>query len=118
MRRLRHLAVMAAFSAAISFSVAGLVPASARADGSGMDGMKMPMDKGSKPAKGKLVGNKICPVSGDKIDPNGPRYTYKYKGKTYNFCSPDCVDDFKKDPGKYIKKMKQTKTGTGEVKQH
>lgn len=50
------------------------------------------------------VGNKICPVSGDKI--NGDvKATYEYEGKVYNFCCPMCIEEFKKDPQKYIKKV-------------
>lgn len=30
--------------------------------------------------------------------------TYKYKGKTYFFCSKECLEKFKKNPEKYIKK--------------
>lgn len=52
------------------------------------------------------VGNKICPVSGEKIDEK-LKATYEYDGKLYNFCCVSCVDDFKKDPQKYIKKVEQ-----------
>lgn len=52
------------------------------------------------------VGNKICPVSGEKIDEK-IKTTYEYEGKVYNFCCPMCVADFKKDPEKYIKKVKE-----------
>jgi len=31
------------------------------------------------------VGNKICPVSGEKIDEK-MKATYEYEGKVYNFC--------------------------------
>ena len=41
------------------------------------------------------VGNKICPVSGDKIDEK-MKQTYEYKGKIYSFCCPDCIEEFKK----------------------
>lgn len=54
------------------------------------------------------VGNKICPVSGEKIDEK-MKATYEYKGKIYNFCCPMCIDEFKKDPGKYIKKIEEEK---------
>lgn len=50
------------------------------------------------------VGNKICPVSGEKIDEN-LKATYEYEGKIYNFCCAMCVDAFKKDPQTYIKKV-------------
>lgn len=53
------------------------------------------------------VGNKICPVSGDKIDDEGRKATYEYNGKIYNFCCPMCIETFKKDPEKYIKKVEE-----------
>lgn len=54
------------------------------------------------------VGNKICPVSGEKIDEK-TKATYEYKGKIYNFCCSMCLDEFKKDPEKYIKKIEEEK---------
>lgn len=54
------------------------------------------------------VGNKICPVSGEQIGQEGMQpATYEYKGKIYNFCCPMCIDSFKKNPEKYIKKAEQ-----------
>ncbi len=50
------------------------------------------------------VGNKICPVAGEKIDEK-TKATYEYKGKVYNFCCSGCIDEFKKDPDKYIKNV-------------
>ncbi len=47
----------------------------------------------------------LCPVSGEKIEQEG-KYTYEYEGKVYNFCSAGCVEEFKKDPERYIGKMK------------
>src|SRR3989338_10148461 len=52
------------------------------------------------------VGNKICPVSGEKIDEK-MKETYEYNGKTYNFCCPMFIEDFKKDPEKYIQKVEE-----------
>ncbi len=52
------------------------------------------------------VGNKICPVSGEKIEEK-TKTTYAYAGKIYNFCCASCIDDFKKDPEKYIKKVEE-----------
>ena len=55
------------------------------------------------------VGNKICPVSGDKIPPSGEKgdmgevVQYEYNGKIYNLCCKMCVKDFKKNPEKYSK---------------
>ena len=50
------------------------------------------------------VGNKICPVTGEKIN-DKLKVTYEYEGKIYNFCCAGCPDEFKKDPQKYIKKV-------------
>ncbi len=52
------------------------------------------------------IGNKICPVSGEKIDEK-LKATYEYKGKIYNFCCEMCIDSFKGDPEKYIKKVEE-----------
>ena len=49
------------------------------------------------------VGNKICPVSGNKVDEMGEPFKYEYNGKIYNLCCKMCVKDFKKDPEKYRK---------------
>ena len=47
------------------------------------------------------VGNKICPVMGNKIV-EGQEVKVEYKGKIYNLCCPGCVEEFFKDPEKYI----------------
>ena len=52
------------------------------------------------------AGNKICPVSGEKIV-DKLKATYEYNGKIYNFCCASCVGEFKKDPEKYIKKVEE-----------
>ena len=59
--------------------------------------------------KAVAVGNKVCPVSGDKIPAPGEESAmgepvqYEYNGKIYNLCCKMCVKDFKKDPEKYSK---------------
>lgn len=45
----------------------------------------------------------ICPVLHSKAS---KRYSYEYGGKTYYFCCAGCIEEFKKDPQKYISKMK------------
>ncbi|MDO8662956.1 MAG: YHS domain-containing protein [Candidatus Omnitrophota bacterium] len=67
------------------------------------------------------VGNKICPVSDEKINEK-TKVTYEYQGKIYNFCCPMCIDPFKKDPEKYIKKVEEelqtgSKQGSGQQEQ-
>lgn len=48
--------------------------------------------------------NKFCPLEPDhEID---PKVTTVYQNKTIGFCCADCIDEFKKDPEKYMKKLK------------
>ena len=56
------------------------------------------------------VGNKICPVTGEKVPLPGEKdesgdeaVPYEYNGKIYNLCCAMCVKDFKKNPEKYSK---------------
>jgi len=48
------------------------------------------------------AGNKICPVTGDKINAK-TKVTYEYKGKIYNLCCPGCIEEFRNNPEKYVK---------------
>jgi len=50
----------------------------------------------------------VCPVSGEEIGKE-TNITYEYKGKTYRFCCPDCVVEFRKNPDKYIETMMKKK---------
>ncbi len=56
--------------------------------------------------KAVAVGNKVCPVLNEKIDERN-KATYEYEGKIYNFCCISCIDEFKKDPELYIKKIER-----------
>lgn len=49
------------------------------------------------------VGNKICPVSGNKVGEMGPAIKHEYNGKIYNLCCGMCPSKFDKDPTKYSK---------------
>jgi len=49
------------------------------------------------------VGNKICPVSGEKAGEMGPAILHEHNGKIYNLCCEMCVKDFQSDPEKYSK---------------
>jgi len=52
------------------------------------------------------AGNKICPVTGESID-EAVKATYEYESKIYNFCCAGCIEEFKKEPQKYIDKVNQ-----------
>ncbi len=43
-----------------------------------------------------------CPILGGKID---QKVFVDYQGKRIYFCCTGCIDKFKKDPEKYLKKM-------------
>ena len=53
--------------------------------------------KAEKPAQAK------DPVCGLMVDKN-PNLSTTYKGETYYFCSKTDLDEFKKNPEKYVKK--------------
>ncbi len=64
------------------------------------------------------VGNKICPVSGEKVVA-GHEGKIEYQGKVYNLCCQMCEKDFNKDPQKYIEKlqkMEQEAAGSEQAK--
>jgi cytochrome c oxidase subunit 2 len=41
--------------------------------------------------------------------PSSKEFSYAYEGKTYYFCCSQCIEEFKKDPQKYISKIKEIK---------
>jgi len=62
----------------------------------------------TKPVEGQL----ICPITNDTFQPTKQSPSYKYKGKTYQFCCPGCVNPFKKNPEKYLSRIKEFKVIT------
>ena len=54
------------------------------------------------------IWNKVCPVMGNKVDPDGP--TVEYNGKLYAFCCPGCDAKFEKNPEKYSKNLSEDGT--------
>ena len=55
------------------------------------------------PADAAAIQQTTCPVMGGKID---PKIHTDYEGKQVYFCCPDCIETFKKDPRKYLAKLK------------
>lgn len=54
------------------------------------------------------VGNKICPVSNEKIGTEGMEaHKVTHNGKVYNLCCAMCAQDFDKDPEKYTKLVEE-----------
>ena len=66
---------------------------------------KMEMGPNSQMTKA-TEGQVICPVLGGKASPS---ISYQYKGKTYYFCCAMCINDFKKNPEKYLSRIKEFK---------
>lgn len=46
----------------------------------------------------------IDPVCGMIVKEDSAKGTFEYNGKTYYFCSEFCLEEFKKNPEKYLKK--------------
>ncbi len=44
---------------------------------------------------------KVCPVMGDPLDADA--YSFVYEGREFKFCCDGCMDDFEKDPAKFVK---------------
>jgi len=44
------------------------------------------------------------PVCGMTIDEKTTKFKYEHMGKTYYFCSAMCMENFKANPQKYMRK--------------
>jgi YHS domain-containing protein len=42
----------------------------------------------------------VCPVMGDALDADA--YAFVYEGRQFKFCCDSCMDDFQKDPAKFM----------------
>lgn len=52
------------------------------------------------------VKNRLCPVTLAKIA-SGDKFTYTYEDKAYRFSSREAIEEFKKDPEKYLKEWEK-----------
>ncbi len=52
---------------------------------------------------GKIGRDPVCGMNIDEDRAKAEGNFLEYKGKTYFFCSPECRDDFGKDPERYLK---------------
>ncbi|MFH0963458.1 MAG: hypothetical protein V2A58_05540 [Planctomycetota bacterium] len=66
-----------------------------------------------------MPAQKVCPVMGNPIDPS---IYADHNGRRIYFCCPACVNTFKNDPDKYVKKVDEELKGragaTGETHEH
>src|ERR1700736_3578550 len=51
------------------------------------------------------------PVCGMNVNPATARHTHAHAGKTYYFCCAGCVEKFKADPEKYLRKPATMSSG-------
>ncbi len=51
---------------------------------------------------------KRCPVMGGEID---PAVFLDYEGRRIYFCCPECIEEFKKDPEAYLRKVDEELSG-------
>jgi YHS domain-containing protein len=87
------------------FSIALLIGISTQIRAAEKSPTTAPSAPSTHPAAPNGAINEFCAVEQDnKIDPTG--VTYLYKGQTIGFCCPDCIDEFKKNPEKYMKTLK------------
>ena len=57
-------------------------------------------------AKANAYPLKTCVVSDEKLGGDmGDPYVFKYKGREVKLCCKGCLDDFNKEPAKYLKKL-------------
>ncbi len=57
-------------------------------------------------AKAKPYPLKVCVVSDEKFGGDmGDPYVFTYQGREVKLCCKGCLDDFNKEPAKYVKKM-------------
>ena len=52
-----------------------------------------------------------CLVSGEDLESMGGAFIHKHEGVTVKFCCEGCVEDFEKDPEKFIAKLEAAKNG-------
>ena len=52
---------------------------------------------------GKIASDPVCGMNVDEDRAKAEGNIREYKGKSYFFCSPECRDDFGKDPERYLK---------------
>jgi len=54
-----------------------------------------------------------CIVSDEKLGGMGKPFVFTYEGQEIKLCCKSCQKDFKKDPAKYLKKLKGAEAAAG-----
>ncbi len=64
-----------------------------------------------KPSKDYPI--KKCVVSGEGLDEMGEPVAILYDGVEVQFCCPNCIQEFRKDPNRYIGILEEAMAGKG-----
>ena len=57
-----------------------------------------------------------CVVSDEKLGEMGKPFVFTYEGQEIKLCCKSCQKDFKKDPAKYLKKIKDAEAAKADKK--
>ena len=57
-----------------------------------------------------------CVVSNEKLGEMGKPFVFTYEGQEIKLCCKSCQKDFKKDPAKYLKKIKDAEAEKAKAK--
>lgn len=60
-----------------------------------------------KDAKAKPYPLETCIVSDEKLGTMGDAFVFTHEGQEIKLCCKPCQKDFKKNPGKYLKKLEK-----------
>jgi YHS domain-containing protein len=60
-------------------------------------------------AAAKAYPLETCIVGGEKLDSMGEPVTTVFNGQQVKFCCESCIDDFKKEPAKFVSKLTAAK---------
>ena len=56
---------------------------------------------------------KTCITDDEKLGSMGDPYVFTHEGREIKLCCSGCLDDFKKNPSKYIKKLEKAEKKAG-----
>ena len=69
--------------------------------------VKKMVEAEKKAAKAHPFKGDKCPVSGEKLDAMAKPFVIVYADQEVKFCCKGCLADFKKEPAKYVKEIKE-----------
>ena len=65
-------------------------------------------DEKAKDSKPKPYPLQTCIVTDEKLGGHGKPYVFTHEGQELKLCCKGCLKDFKKEPAKYTKKIKDS----------